>query len=219
MTHGQHGWRLRTVTALRAMGMVGLHSLGLQVQVYRAVDVKEQVTSAGSSSASAEGKMSRLIESLNEQQALNKCADGYEVYWTENNTYLTASHLREIADELDRRNKRLHEQVMQDVGMPIPDTVCTDFQPDWTMPLSEYARVQKESMPQIKPLVWELCGLEGSMDAHASIGVFSVWKPRFAQHWVAQCNGILIKKAESEGEAKAACEAEYERRVRECLEL
>lgn len=54
MTHGQHGWRLRTVTALRAMGMVGLHSLDRQDRVYRAVDVKERVTSAASSSAIAD---------------------------------------------------------------------------------------------------------------------------------------------------------------------
>lgn len=40
--------------------------------------------------------------------------DGYKVYWVENRGYLTASQLREIADELDRLNKDWDEQVKND---------------------------------------------------------------------------------------------------------
>lgn len=95
--------------------------------------------------------------------------------------------------------------------------MSTDFQPDWTMPLSEYARVQKESMPKIKPLVWVETGTRQRL-AITSIGAFEVWKCMSEEAWKAIFNGQQEYKFGSEEEAKAACQQEYERRVRECLE-
>lgn len=40
--------------------------------------------------------------------------DGYKVYWIENRGFLTATQLREIADELDRLNKDWDDQVKND---------------------------------------------------------------------------------------------------------
>lgn len=165
--------------------------------------------------------MSRLIEKLDDEEKLLPSDDGYCVYWADGG-YMTAEHLREIADELDRRNKRWHEQVTQDVGPPMSDAVCSDFQPDWTMPISEYARIQKESMPKIKPLVWE----EGTKLIEEWVGVCALGKFRIFRKL--QCEPVTIYMApflwqespsdlQTIDEAKAACEQEYERRVRECL--
>lgn len=157
--------------------------------------------------------MSRLIEKLDEEERLQPSDDGYIVYWTRRGGYLTAAHLREIADELDRRNKTWHEQVMHGVGIPMPDTVCTDFQPDWRMPLSEYARIQKESMPQIKPLVWHSDDHLMQFETSTWVGDFTVYCDATGK-WVTED----LKVFDTEAKAKAYCEAEYERRVRECLE-
>lgn len=100
--------------------------------------------------------------------------------------------------------------------------MSTDFQPDWTMPLSEYARVQKESMPKIKPLVWIEEG--GAMVfATTGIGDFKCQFFKHANQWSVASNsfsGFAVGFAwfDSLEEAKSACEQEYERRVRECLE-
>lgn len=136
--------------------------------------------------------MSRLIEKLDEGEHLQPSDDGYVVYW-DSKGYLTASHLREIADELDRRNKTWHEQVMQDVGPP---------------------------MPQIKPLVWHSVShesIERDIVARSNVGNFyvtfnfaGIWKSWFGN----DCTGMF----NSLDEAKATCQSEYERRVRECLE-
>lgn len=95
--------------------------------------------------------------------------------------------------------------------------MSTDFQPDWTMPLSEYARVQKESMPKIKPLVWVKTGTRHRI-AITPMGAFEVWKCVGEEAWKGFFQGQQEYKFGSEEEAKAACEQEYERRVRECLE-
>ena len=167
--------------------------------------------------------MSRLIGKLDEEERLQPSDDGYIVYWTRRGGYLTAAHLREIADELDRRNKTWHEQVMHGVGIPMPDTVCTDFQPDWRMPLSEYARVQKESMPKIKPLVWKK-GIQSDFWAESYadtvFGMFRIIhrkddKYAIAAHPFARWQPTSFHEID---QAKEACQAEYERRVRECLE-
>lgn len=135
--------------------------------------------------------MSRLIEKLDEGEYLQPSDDGYVVYWTQKG-YLTSSHLREIADELDRRNKAWHEQVMQDVGVPLP---------------------------KIKPLVWEDDEFGGS-DAFSSIITYVITRTEdgdkdrpYIANW---CDGW--KSFELLSEAKAWCQSEYERRVRECLQ-
>lgn len=94
--------------------------------------------------------------------------------------------------------------------------MSTDFQPDWTMPLSEYARVQKENMPKIKPLVWVQTGLDWR--AATPIGAYEVWKVMGNNRWRWMQQGFPGSYCDSEALAKAACEQEYERRVRECLE-
>lgn len=131
--------------------------------------------------------MSRLIEKLDEGEHLQPSDDGYVVYWTQQGGYLTAEHLREIADELDRRNKNWHEQVMQDVGMP---------------------------MPKIKPLVWVQVDDGGTTYGGGSaVASFTVYHSLLTGKWT-----CLYGAFDSLDEAKAACQQEYERRVRECLE-
>lgn len=146
--------------------------------------------------------MSRLIEKLDEEEHLQPSDDGYVVYWTQQGGYLTAEHLREIADELDRRNKTWHEQVMQDVGA---------------------------LMPQIKSLVWKtICEKIQSHEALTPLGGFRYFR-RLTGEWTAWAddhewfdeekhNTKPGDKFETEVDAKAWCQQEYERRVRECLE-
>ena len=100
--------------------------------------------------------------------------------------------------------------------------MSTDFQPDWTMPLSEYARVQKESMPKIKPLVWERGNeLIEEWTAETPFGKFRVFRrpqDEVARIYLSAIKNIKHPHIESVEETKAYCEAEYERCVRECLE-
>ena len=75
-------------------------------------------------------------------------------------------------------------------------------------------------MPQIKPLVW--IGEGGSLVfATTAIGDFKCQFFKHANQWsVASNNWEAFRTCwfDSLDEAKAACEQEYERRVRECLE-
>jgi len=90
------------------------------------------------------------------------------------------------------------------------------------MPLSEYARVQKESMPQIKPLVWERGNeLIEEWTAETPFGKFRVFRrpqDEVARIYLSAIKNIKHPHIESVEETKAYCEAEYERCVRECLE-
>lgn len=100
--------------------------------------------------------------------------------------------------------------------------MSTDFQPDWTMPLSEYKRIQEQSMPKIKPLVWEACQYnEGWQIADAPIGkcyvLYREGEYKAEKAYQGDCFGFP-KWFDTEAEAKAWCQSEYERRVRECLE-
>ena len=72
-------------------------------------------------------------------------------------------------------------------------------------------------MPKIKPLVWVKTG-ERQRIAITSIGAFEVWECMSEKAWKAVFSGQQEYKFGSEEEAKEACQAEYERRVRECLE-
>ena len=78
----------------------------------------------------------------------------------------------------------------------------------------------KEDMPQIKPLVW--IGEGGSLVfATSAIGDFKCQFFKHANQWsVASNNWSAFHTSwfDSLVEAKAACQQEYERRVRECLE-
>ena len=56
--------------------------------------------------------MSDLINKVKEDFVTSE--DGYKVYWVESKGFLTATQLREIADELDRLNKGWDEQVKND---------------------------------------------------------------------------------------------------------
>lgn len=101
--------------------------------------------------------------------------------------------------------------------------MSTDFQPDWTMPLSEYARVQKESMPKIKPLVWIDVFRDdnhANVKAETTFGKFciTVVEPIGCYVSAAPFYNWPFKECKSEADAKATCQAEYERRVRERLE-
>lgn len=100
--------------------------------------------------------------------------------------------------------------------------MSTDFQPDWTMPLSEYARVQKENMPQIKPLVWQRGNPQiNEWIAETPLGKFRVIKRSHdacAVIYMAPFRSMVSPDLVDVEETKAACEQEYERRVRECLE-
>jgi hypothetical protein len=56
--------------------------------------------------------LSDLINKVKEDFVTSE--DGYKVYWVESKGFLTATQLREIADELDRLNKGWDEQVKND---------------------------------------------------------------------------------------------------------
>ena len=99
--------------------------------------------------------------------------------------------------------------------------MSTDFQPDWTMPLSEYKRIQEQSMPKIKTLVWESTKLmRGGESADCPMGEFRIAKYGHVVgvDFCVYLNGLFRKKCSSLEEAKAWAQQEYERRVRECLE-
>lgn len=101
--------------------------------------------------------------------------------------------------------------------------MSTDFQPDWTMPLSEYARIQKEQLPKIKPLVWVDVFRDdkhANVKAETTFGKFciTVVEPIGCYVHAAPFYNWPFKECKSEADAKAWCQAEYERRVRECLE-
>lgn len=70
---------------------------------------------------------------------------------------------------------------------------------------------------KIKPLVWVKTGKASHM-AMTSIAFFEVWESIVDDECKALCQGQQPYGFQSIEEAKAACEAEYERRVRECLE-
>lgn len=79
------------------------------------------------------------------------------------------------------------------------------------------------SAVKIKPLVWVGEGSKMSF-ATTAIGDFKCQYASHANKWSAALNsfsGFAVGFAwfDTFEEAKAACEAEYERRVRECLEL
>ncbi len=72
-----------------------------------------------------------------------------------------------------------------------------------------------EQVPKIKPLVW-VKDEDGIYEANTPFGYFWV-------EWIGSkmVEGYCLdwsKEFPSIAEAKAACEQEYERRVRECLE-
>jgi hypothetical protein len=72
-------------------------------------------------------------------------------------------------------------------------------------------------MPKIKPLVWEQTH-KRLYESKTPIGVFACWKKSGCKQWFTQTGARFESSHEELDEAKAACEQEYERRVRECLE-
>lgn len=70
---------------------------------------------------------------------------------------------------------------------------------------------------KIKPLVWVKTSQTAEM-AITSIAAFEVWESMVDKTCKALCQGQQEYRFRSVDEAKAACQAEYERRVRECLE-
>lgn len=79
-----------------------------------------------------------------------------------------------------------------------------------------------EQVPKIKPLVWEEFFRNvhfANIESKTTFGRFAVnVNPKGA--YVSNCPFHVhpIPEFKSEAEAKAWCQAEYERRVRECLE-
>lgn len=69
---------------------------------------------------------------------------------------------------------------------------------------------------KIKPLVWER--IQNYWIAITPIATYEVWKSVIDGRWKWRQHGHQECYLDSEVLAKAACQAEYERRVRECLE-
>lgn len=69
---------------------------------------------------------------------------------------------------------------------------------------------------KIKPLVWVQTGRDWR--AATPIGTYEVWEVMGNNRWRWMQQGFPGSYCDSEALAKAWCQAEYERRVRECLE-
>lgn len=78
-------------------------------------------------------------------------------------------------------------------------------------------RNELEQLPKIRPLVWVQTGTRHRI-AITPMGAFEVWKCVGEEAWKGFFQGQQEYKFCSEEDAKAACQSEYERRVRECLE-
>lgn len=92
-----------------------------------------------------------------------------------------------------------------------------DFQPDWTVPasgdLSGY--VSSNPMPQIKPLVWERVHTF-AVQAKTAFGEITITEIGPFRCEVAFFDDEIV--CQSINSARKKAEAEYERRIRECLE-
>lgn len=64
-----------------------------------------------------------IIDIADSRKEFVKDVDGYVYYWPAGSTHgcMSAHHLRELADELDRRNKEWDAIVSKWVGTPAPD--------------------------------------------------------------------------------------------------
>jgi len=72
---------------------------------------------------------------------------------------------------------------------------------------------------KIKPLVWGDGRAAGcNYKAMTSIGSFQVTRGPMSGWWIATVEYTTSSRHATASEAKAWCQAEYERRVRECLE-
>ncbi len=75
-----------------------------------------------------------------------------------------------------------------------------------------------EQVPKIKPLVWQRIS-QASFISECPVGYYEVYKSVVDQgRWKAKAGNHNTVTYASEAEAKAYCQDDYERRVRECLE-
>ena len=58
----------------------------------------------------------RVIANCNQHNDIGPLDDGFQYFWVRERGALSASDLRAIADELDRRNKDWREQIERDLS-------------------------------------------------------------------------------------------------------
>ena len=63
-----------------------------------------------------ENRRKRLIEKCEQYNEFGPLDDGYQCFWIKDRGALSATDLRIIADELDRRNKEWDEKIKEAYG-------------------------------------------------------------------------------------------------------
>lgn len=66
----------------------------------------------------------RIIDIIEEKGEFFRDCDGFVYYWPTGNGHLASHHLRWIADELDKRNKDLNDEIEEYFRLhPVDDTM------------------------------------------------------------------------------------------------
>ena len=69
---------------------------------------------------------------------------------------------------------------------------------------------------KVKTLVWRVDGMSSSI-----VGQYSVWRSPSKSGWRLMCpsNNLNVQRFETEDEAQAAAQADYERRIMSAIEI